>query len=68
MVKINPDNVKWAARMFSILLVVGIADALIALFMRRPLPWTIIPPALMPLLVAVFVIIPMIRAEKDNHS
>jgi hypothetical protein len=62
---INRENVKWAARFISILLLVAIADALVALFMRRPLPWTVILPASIPLLVSVFVILPMMRAEKS---
>jgi hypothetical protein len=62
--KINRENVKWAARMMSILLLVAVADALVALFVRRPLPWVVIIPAALPLLSAVFVIRPMIRAEK----
>ncbi len=66
--KINRDNVKWAARMASILLVVAVADGLVGGFMRRPFPWVAIIPGFMPLLVCVFVIIPMIRAEKDEHS
>jgi hypothetical protein len=62
--KINRDNVKWAVRFFSILLLVVMADALVAMFLRRPLPWVAIIPALLPLLVSVFVILPMIRAER----
>ena len=65
--KINRENVKWAARLFSILLVVVVADALVATFMRRPLPWVVIIPALLPLLVSVFVILPMIREKMTTR-
>jgi hypothetical protein len=59
--KINRENVKWAARIMSILLLVAMADALIAMFVHRPLPWVVIIPAFIPLLFAVFVIRPMNR-------
>jgi hypothetical protein len=66
--KINRDNVKWAGRFMSILLLVAVAEGLVGGFMRRPFPWVAIIPGFMPVLVAVFVIIPMIRAEKDGLS
>jgi hypothetical protein len=62
--RINRENVKWATRLMSIVLLVAVADALVAMFMRQPFPWTVIIPAFTPLLVAVFVIIPMNRAER----
>lgn len=36
--KINRENVKWPARFLSIILLVAIADALVVIFMHRPLP------------------------------
>jgi hypothetical protein len=36
--KTNRDNVKWCGRMMAILLLVAIAGALIAAFMRHPSP------------------------------
>lgn len=65
--KINRDNVKWAARMASILLVVAVAEALVGMFARKPLPWVAIIPALLPLLVSVFVILPMIRKKMTTR-
>jgi hypothetical protein len=62
--KINRDNLKWCARLMSIVLFVAIADALVAIFMRRPFPFTVIIPCLTPFLVAVFVILPMAKAQK----
>jgi hypothetical protein len=62
--KINRENVKWAARIMTILLLVGLADALVAMFVSRPFPWVVIIPAFLPLLLAVFVILPMNRAER----
>ncbi len=62
--KINRDNIKWSARLMSIILIVGIADALVVIFMRHPFPFTVIIPCLVPILVALFVIIPMSRAQK----
>ena len=62
--KINRENVKWAARIMSILIVVAMADGLVATFVRRPFPWLAIIPGSIPLLVTVFVIRPMYRAEK----
>jgi hypothetical protein len=60
-----PLQRRWLLRMVAIVLLVGLADALVVEFTRRPLPWAVIIPALIPLLTAVFVIIPMIRAEKQ---
>jgi hypothetical protein len=51
--------------MVVIVLLVGLADALVVEFTRRPLPWAVIIPALIPLLTAFFVIIPMMRDEKQ---
>jgi hypothetical protein len=65
--KINRDNVKWAARFAAILLVAFLADTLVVIYARHPLPWVAIIPAIIPVLVSVFVIIPMIRAEQ-KHS
>ncbi len=63
-IQIHRDNVKWAARFMAIILMVAVADTLVVIFMRRPFPWTVILPALIPLLVVAFVIVPMNRAEK----
>jgi len=63
--KINRDNVKWAVRLMSIILLVAIADALVVVFMRRPFPLTVIIPASTPVLIALFIILPMARAEKS---
>ncbi len=62
--KINRDNVKWCARLISIVFLVGVADALVVVFMRCPFPFTVVIPCLTPILVAVFVIIPMSRAQR----
>lgn len=51
-------------RLAGILFAVGLVDCLYVLFAKRPLPWAGIIPAAIPLLAAVFVIIPMIRASK----
>jgi hypothetical protein len=66
--KIIRGNLKWAARFAAILLAAFLADTLVVLFARRPLPWVAIIPGFIPVLVSVFVIIPMIRAEKKEHS
>jgi hypothetical protein len=62
--KISPDNMKWALRMATILVVVTLIDALVVLFDVHPLPWAVIIPAAIPLLTAIFVIIPFINANK----
>lgn len=64
--QINRDNVKWATRLMSIVLLVAVADALVVAFMRRPFPLTAIIPCSIPILVAVFVIIPMSVARKEQ--
>ena len=62
MMKINRQNVKWAARLMSIILLVGGTDVLVAIFARRPFPLTVIIPALTPMLVVVFIVLPMTGA------
>jgi hypothetical protein len=62
--KINRENLKWCARLISIVFLVAVADALVVIFMRRPFPFTVIIPCLVPILVAVFVIIPMSTAQR----
>ena len=62
MMKINRQNVKWAARLMSIILLVGGTDVLVAIFARRPFPLTAIIPALTPMLVVVFIVLPMTGA------
>jgi len=62
--KNNRDNLKWCARLISIVFLAAGADVLVVIFMRRPFPFTVIIPCLIPILVAVFVIIPMSRAQR----
>jgi hypothetical protein len=63
--KINRDNLKYAARMIAIILVAGVADVLAVEFLRRPFPWTAIIPALVPLFTVVFVVMPITRAARS---
>ena len=65
--RINRQNVKWAGRMAAILVLVVAAVVPIVLFTRKPLPWVAVIPALIPILTAVFVIIPMMTTEKSAH-
>jgi hypothetical protein len=62
--KINRDNVKWCARLISIVFLVAVADALVVIFMRHPFPFTVIIPCLTPILVRVFVITPMSKGQR----
>jgi len=62
--KINRENVKWSARLMSIILLVAAADSLVAMFMPRPFPRTVIMPAFTSLLVALFVILQLNRADR----
>jgi hypothetical protein len=66
--KIIRGNLKWAARFAAILVAAFLADSLVVIFARRPLPWVAIIPGLIPVFVSLFVIIPMIRAQKDEHT
>jgi hypothetical protein len=61
---INRDNLKWAARLMAIMLVAGVADTLAVAFLRHPFPWTVLIPCSIPVLTAVFVILPLTRAAK----
>jgi len=57
--RLNKDNLKWAFRMGAILLFVTGLDGVVVMFAARPMPWAAVIPALIPLLTALFVIIPM---------
>jgi hypothetical protein len=64
--QINRQNLKWAVRMMLILLLVGVAEILVVLFVPRPLPWVALIPVVIPLLTAVLIILPIARAEKPT--
>jgi hypothetical protein len=66
--KIHRENVKLGVRLVSILLLVTMADGLVAIFMRRPFPWVFIIPAFIPLLVGVFVLLPMNLLREGEDS
>ncbi len=55
----NRDNLKWVSRMGAILVLVTGLDAAVVMFVARPMPWAVVIPTLIPLLTALFVIIPM---------
>ncbi len=55
---------RWMLRMATVLVGVGALDAAVVLVVPRPLPWAAIIPALIPLLTAVLVIIPMLNDRK----
>ena len=62
--RINRENLKWCGRMMLILLLVGVAEILVVLFVPKPLPWVALIPALIPLLTTFLIILPMAEAEK----
>ena len=64
MMKLHPD-MKWVWLMATILVVVTLIDALVVQFVTRPLPWAVIIPATIPLLTAIFVIIPYINTARQ---
>jgi len=49
-----------------ILLLVGLAEVLVVLFVPKPLPWVALIPVLIPVLTSFFVVLPMARAEKPG--
>ena len=59
------SQLKWPLRMATVLVVVGLTDALVVSFAPRPLLWAVLIPALTPLLTVVFVILPLIRSQKS---
>jgi hypothetical protein len=63
--KIHSDNMKWALRMAAILVVGALVEALVVWFAARPLPWAVVIPATIPLLTAIFVIIPFLKAARQ---
>ena len=60
----NHENLKWLVRMMLILLLVGVAEILVLLFVPKPLLWVVLIPVLIPLLTSFLIILPMARAEK----
>lgn len=65
--QINRENLKWCMRMMSILLLVGLAEILVVLFVPKPLPWVALIPALIPLLTAFLIILPLAKGEKPTR-
>jgi membrane protein YdbS with pleckstrin-like domain len=61
---INRQNRKWFVRFALILLLGTAAEVLIVLYASKPLPWVSIIPGFVLLFVAIFIIVPMSRAEK----
>jgi heme A synthase len=66
--QINRQNLKWLGRMALILVLVSVADGLVGAFARKPLPWVAVIPALIPVLTAVFVIIPLMTEMKEEKA
>jgi uncharacterized membrane protein len=64
--QINRQNLKWLGRMMLILLLVGVAEILVVLFVPKPLPWVALIPVLIPLLTTFLIIVPMAEAEKPG--
>ena len=54
-------------RFAAIILIAAFADCLVVLFARRPLPWAALIPACIPLLVCVFVVIPMLKQKNKSQ-
>jgi hypothetical protein len=57
-------QIRWHWRLATILLLVGLSEILIAMFVPKPLPWTVLIAAPIPLLTVLFVGIPMLNAKK----
>jgi hypothetical protein len=64
----NRENLKWLVRMALILLLVGVAEILVVLFVPRPLLWVVLIPVLIPLLTSFLITLPMAGAEKTSPS
>jgi peptidoglycan/LPS O-acetylase OafA/YrhL len=65
--QINRQNLKWLVRMMLILVLVGLAEILVVLFVPKPLPWVALIPVLIPLLVSFLIILPLARSEKGTR-
>jgi hypothetical protein len=50
--------------MMLILLLVGVVEVLVVLFVPKPLVWVVLIPAIIPLLTSFLIIFPMAKAEK----
>ena len=59
------DRIRWPWRLAAILLLVSLSEILVAIFVPKPLPWTVLIAALIPLLTALFVGIPIMNAKKQ---
>jgi hypothetical protein len=66
LLQINRRNLKYAGTIMLLVLLIGVADSLIVLFARRPFPWVVLVSAIFPVLVAIFVILPMTKDEKPT--
>lgn len=64
--RLNKDNLKWASRMGAILLLVTGLDGAVVMFAAHPMPWAVVIPTLIPLLTALFVIIPMQGRQRPD--
>ncbi len=62
--QINRQNLRWLGRTALILIAVATAECLVASLVRKPLPWTVMVAATLPVLLMVFVTSPLLRAEK----
>jgi len=66
LLQINRQNLKLVGRMMLILLLVGVAEILVVLFVPKPLLWVSLIPVLIPLLTSFLIIFPMAKAEKNR--
>jgi hypothetical protein len=61
----NRQNLKYAVRAGLILVLVAVADGLVVMFTRKPFPWDVLIPSALPVLMLIFVILPITKAEKQ---
>ena len=64
--QINRQNLKWSVRMMSILLLVGLAEIFVVLFVPKPLVWVVFVAAFVPVLTSFLVILPLGRTDKPS--
>ena len=64
--QINRQNLKWSVRMMSILLLVGLAEIFVVLFVPKPLVWVVFVAGLVPVLTSFLVILPLCRTDKPS--
>jgi hypothetical protein len=62
--QLNRQNLNYLGRMALIIVLAAVAEGLVVEFVSKPFPFTAMIPCLIPILISVFVIIPLTQSQK----